>query len=231
MTKRSRRQLRLAQPFLTVRFWIPVRASKSLSFWHTPNFLFLKNFLNSILKKIFIEYSCTTHSITMLFSAVQQNECQPYIYTDPSFWISFLFQVTTVFESSPRFWFVIYSIHSSVYIINPSLPIHPTLLPPWYPYVCSLYLCLCFGFANEVMYTILVDSTYKGYDVLFSLSWLSSLCGTVSRLTRVSKNDPICSFFWLNNILLYVPHLPYPFLHWWVIRLLPWCTCLFTGSK
>ena len=28
---------------------------------------------------------------------------------------------------------------------------HP-LLPPWYPYICSPHLCLCFCFANKIIY-------------------------------------------------------------------------------
>ena len=32
--------------------------------------------------------------------------------------------------------------------------------PPWYPYVCSLHLCLYFCFANRFVYTIFLDFTY-----------------------------------------------------------------------
>ena len=36
----------------------------------------------------------------------------------------------------------------------------PPLLPPWYPYVCSLCLCLDFCFANKFICTIFIVSTH-----------------------------------------------------------------------
>ena len=51
---------------------------------------------------------------------------------------------------------VIHFAHSViVYICQSKLPVHPTLSPlffPWYPYVCSLHLCLYFCFANKIIY-------------------------------------------------------------------------------
>ena len=46
--------------------------------------------------------------------------------------------------------------------VSPSLPGHPTWAPfcSWHPYVCFLHLCVCFSFANEIVYTIFLDSTY-----------------------------------------------------------------------
>ena len=43
---------------------------------------------------------------------------------------------------------------------------------PRCPYICSLLLCLYFCFANEIIYTIFVDSTYMHliYDICFFLS-------------------------------------------------------------
>ena len=38
---------------------------------------------------------------------------------------------------------------NSVLCVNLNLPIHPTpTFPPWYPYICSLYLCLYFCFTK-----------------------------------------------------------------------------------
>ena len=34
------------------------------------------------------------------------------------------------------------------------------LSPSWCPYVCSLHLYLCFCFANKIIYTVFLDSTY-----------------------------------------------------------------------
>ena len=65
-----------------------------------------------------------------------------------------------------RFFLVIYFIYISVYMSIPISqfippPPHPTpAFPPWYPYVCSLHLCLYFCLANWFIYTIFLDSTY-----------------------------------------------------------------------
>ena len=40
--------------------------------------------------------------------------------------------------------------------VDLELPYKP--LPPWYPYICSLRLCLYFCFANRIIYTILSKS-------------------------------------------------------------------------
>ena len=46
--------------------------------------------------------------------------------------------------------------------VRSHLPIHiPSSLSPWYPYICSLCLCLYFCFANKLIYIISLDSTYK----------------------------------------------------------------------
>ena len=42
-----------------------------------------------------------------------------------------------------------------------SIPISQFISPPpWYPYICSLCLCLYFCFANKIIYIIFLDSTY-----------------------------------------------------------------------
>ena len=51
-----------------------------------------------------------------------------------------------------------------------SIPISqfiPTSLPPWYPYICSLCLCLYFCFANKFICIIFLDSTYMQYYTIF----------------------------------------------------------------
>ena len=47
-----------------------------------------------------------------------------------------------------RFSLVSYFIHSSVYMAVPVSQFIPPLFPPWYPYDCSLCLCLCLWFYN-----------------------------------------------------------------------------------
>ena len=48
---------------------------------------------------------------------------------------------------------------------------HPPF-PPWYPYVCSLHLCLYFCFTNKFICTIFADSTYKRYYMIFVFLFL-----------------------------------------------------------
>ena len=68
--------------------------------------------------------------------------------------------------------------------------------PPWYPYVCSLCLCLYFCFVNKIVYTnffrfqICVNIWY-----LFFSFWLTSLCMTVSRSIHVYKWPNFVPFY------------------------------------
>ena len=73
------------------------------------------------------------------------------------------------------------------------LPPHP--FPPWYLYICSLHLCLYFCFANKIIYTIFLDSTYMRYYTIFAFLFLTSLCMTLSKAMHVSTDDPISFFF------------------------------------
>ena len=64
--------------------------------------------------------------------------------------------------------------------MSPSLPIHPTSLSaPWCPYVSSLYLCLCFYFANKVIsaifsrFHICVHIKYFSVFLLLHFAWQS----------------------------------------------------------
>ena len=44
---------------------------------------------------------------------------------------------------------------------DPNLPISPTpTFLPWYPYICSLHLCLYSCCANRIIYTIFLVCTY-----------------------------------------------------------------------
>ena len=47
-----------------------------------------------------------------------------------------------------------------MYMSTPISQCIPPFFPPWYPYICSLYLCLYFCFANKTIYTTFLDSTY-----------------------------------------------------------------------
>ena len=102
-----------------------------------------------------------------------------------------------------------------------SLPL--LTFPPWYPYICSLHLCLYFCLVNWFICTIFLDSTCMCYYMIFVFLFLTSLSMTVSRSIHVSTNDPILFLFngWVIFHCIYVSHLLYPFLCWWTLRLLP----------
>ena len=57
--------------------------------------------------------------------------------------------------------YLFYTQYQECIYVNPNLPIPPTLpLPHWYPYICSLHLCLYFCFVDKIIYTIFLDFTY-----------------------------------------------------------------------
>ena len=72
-------------------------------------------------------------------------------------------------------------INSSVYMLIPiSQSIPP--LPPWYPYVYSLHLCLYFCFADKFIYTIFqIPHICVNIQYLLFSFLLTSLCMKVSR--------------------------------------------------
>ena len=57
-----------------------------------------------------------------------------------------------------------------VYMSIPVSQFIPPLFPPWCPYICSLHLRLYFCFANKIICTVSLDSTYMcWYMILVSL--------------------------------------------------------------
>ena len=69
--------------------------------------------------------------------------------------------------------YLFYTYYQQCIYVNSNLPIHPTLpFPPWYPYVCSLHLCLYFCFVNKIVYTSFFrfHMYVLIYDICFSLS-------------------------------------------------------------
>ena len=56
---------------------------------------------------------------------------------------------------------VTHFIHSSVYMSIPISQFIPLPFSPWYPYVCSLCLCLYFCYADKFICIIFPDSTCK----------------------------------------------------------------------
>ena len=92
-------------------------------------------------------------------------------------------------------------------------------------HVCSLHLFLYFCFANKIIYTIFLDSTYMHNNIqyLFFSFWLTSFFTLVFRSIHSSANGTISVLFygWVIFHYIYVLHLLYPFFCWWTFRLLP----------
>ena len=78
------------------------------------------------------------------------------------FWIFFeLYFLYSRFLSVILWYFIHISVYMSIPISQfiPLTPAPPTF-PPWYPYVCSLHLCLYLCLVNWFICSIFLDSTY-----------------------------------------------------------------------
>ena len=111
-----------------------------------------------------LEYSCFTLLCQfLLYSKVNQ----PYIYIYPLiFWISFPFRSPQSTEQSSLCYTVGSHQLSILYIVvcicqfqSPNSSHHP-FFPLRILYIYSLCLYLYFCFANKIIYTIFLDSTY-----------------------------------------------------------------------
>ena len=74
------------------------------------------------------------------------------------------------------------------------LPTHPTQpFPPWFPYACSVCLCLYFCFANKIIYTIFSRFHIYAliYYVFFFLTYFT-LCDSLLRIVPFAETwmDP-----------------------------------------
>ena len=106
-----------------------------------------------------------------------------YVYIKiPLFWISFPFRSPQCIKQSSLCYTVcshqlsILYIVSIVYICQSQSPnSSQPYLPPWYPYICSLRLCLYFCFVNKIVCTNFFRFHICAliYDTCFSLSDLS----------------------------------------------------------
>ena len=83
---------------------------------------------------------------------------------------------------------VICFIHGNVYMSIADLPTHPTQpFPSWFPYACSVCLCLYFCFANKFICTILLIHI----RVIFSSVQFSSVAQSCPTLCdRMNRSTP-----------------------------------------
>ena len=127
-------------------------------------------------------------------------------------------------EASVSYLFVRNSVYVSI-PVSQLIPLSP--LPSWYPYTCSLCLCLYLCFVSRFIYTILLDFTYMHWYMIFVFLFLIYFTLTVSRSIYISANGTILFRFMAEIIFhcIYVPHLLYAFLCWWTFRLLPCPGC------
>ena len=68
---------------------------------------------------------------------------------------------------------------------------------PWYPYICSLHLCLCFCFASKFIYTIFFWNPHTCINVQCLFFPLSDLLHsmTISRSIHVPANGTVSLLF------------------------------------
>ena len=85
-----------------------------------------------------------------------------------------------------------------------NLPVHPVpLFSLWYPWICSLCLCLYFCFANNFICTTFLDCTYKWYYTilyLFFSFWLTHIVWQSVGSSMSLQMAQFHSFLWLSNI-------------------------------
>ena len=113
----------------------------------------------------------------VLVPAVQPGESAICIHISP-LWISFALRSPQSIAQSSLCYTVgshqLSILYIVVYICQSQTPnsFCPSLFPPWYPYICSLHLCLYFCFVNKIIYTKFFGFHIYvlKYGICFSLS-------------------------------------------------------------
>ena len=109
---------------------------------------------------------------------------------------------------------------SSLYLPLP----YPYIPPTPQALVCSLYLWVCFFFVIFISLLYFLDSTYKWYHTVFVFLYLTYFTwqNTLQVHPCCCKWQSFISFYgWVIFHCIYVPHLLYPFICRWTLRLLP----------
>ena len=116
-----------------------------------------------------VSLHCTTKWISHTHTGI------PFLLDFPPIQVTTVHQVEFP-EPYSMFPSVVSFIHSinNVYMSMPVsqfLPPHP--FPAWYPYICSLCMCLYFCSAYEIIYIIFLDSTYMHYYTILAFLFLT----------------------------------------------------------
>ena len=119
----------------------------------------------------------------VLVSAVQQNESATGIHISPLCHHRALSRVPCAVQQV-----LIGYLFYTEYIWQSQSPnsSHP-LLSPWYPYICSLYLCLCFCFANR--FHLYLFSDFPSGSVVKSPPAMQEMQET--RVRSLGPEDPL----------------------------------------
>ena len=110
--------------------------------------------LHSKVNQLFVYKSLLFFWTSFTFMSPQSTEQSFLFYTVGSHYLSVLYIASIVCVC------VCVYIYIYMYVSVPNSQFLPSLFPPQYPYICSLCLCLYFCFANKIIYTVFLDSTY-----------------------------------------------------------------------
>ena len=114
----------------------------------------------------------------VLVSAVQQSESATHVHVP--FFVTKSTEQSSLCCTICSHWLSVS--HQALYICqSQTASLSHLHFPPWYPYNCSLHLCLCFCLANRFISAIFLNSTYMHSCTIFVFLFLVSLCMTVCR--------------------------------------------------
>ena len=100
-------------------------------------------------------------------------------------------------------------------LLSAPFPLITTTQYSWYPCVC---FCLVCSFIYLICFVFYIPHISEITQYLFL--WLISLNIISSRFIHVVINGKVSSFYgWVVFHCMYMPHLLYPFIHCWALRL------------
>ena len=161
-----------------------MRLEYFFDFSRTALYFFLNFYWSIVPSQYFVSFYCKAKWISFTYTCILSfmdflphlghHRALSFLYSRFSLVICFLYSINSVYMSMP---------------VSQFFPPHPS---PWYPYICSLCLCLYFCFANKA---IIPFSRFHIHDLIygihFSLSdllhsvWQSLLLLLLSHVSRV----------------------------------------------